>query len=248
MNKTLVTIALGTGILFSCVAFADPPAGATAECKDGTYYTGTSHQGACHGHQGVKTWLDKDSGSGSSSSSSGGTSSSSSSTGSASSGKSKSSGSSAGAAASTSSGTPPAGAIAKCKDGTYYSGTAHQGACKGHQGVAEWLDKGSSSTSKTTSTPVAAPAPAPVPKPTPAPTPAATPAAAPAAHAAPTPSSQIQQKAGGGPGLVWVNSESKVYHCQGDQWYGKTKEGSYMSEAAAKAAGNRAAGGKECGG
>jgi len=243
MKKTLVIIALGAGFLLSCVAYADPPAGATAECKDGTYYTGTSHQGACHGHQGVKTWLDNGSSSGGSSTSSG--SSSSGASTSSSSGKSKPSSSSGAAATSTSSsGTPPAGAIAKCKDGTYYSGTSHQGACRGHQGVAEWLDKGSSTsggsaTSKTTTTPAPTPAPAPAPKPAPATT---------STSHAPTPSSEIQQKAGGGPGLVWVNSESKVYHCSGDQWYGKTKEGSYMSEAAAKAAGNRAAGGKECGG
>ncbi len=41
-------------------------------------------------------------------------------------------------------------------------------------------------------------------------------------------------------GLVWVNSESKVFHLEGDQWYGKTKEGSWMTEADAVKAGYRA--------
>jgi Protein of unknown function (DUF3761) len=36
---------------------------------------------------------------------------------------------------------PPAGATARCKDGTYYTQKEHQGACGGHGGVAEWLDK-----------------------------------------------------------------------------------------------------------
>jgi hypothetical protein len=42
---------------------------------------------------------------------------------------------------------------------------------------------------------------------------------------------------GGGAGMVWVNTETKVFHRQGDQWYGKTKKGKYMTEADATKAG-----------
>jgi hypothetical protein len=56
-------------------------------------------------------------------------------------------------------------------------------------------------------------------------------------RAAPTP---------GGAGQVWVNTASNVYHCPGTRWYGKTKQGSYMSEAEARAQGARPDHGKAC--
>ena len=41
-------------------------------------------------------------------------------------------------------------------------------------------------------------------------------------------------------GMVWVNTATKVYHYEGDQWYGKTKDGKYMTEQDAIKAGYRA--------
>ncbi len=42
-------------------------------------------------------------------------------------------------------------------------------------------------------------------------------------------------------GMVWVNLDSKVFHRQGSRWYGKTKNGKFMTEADAVAAGYREA-------
>jgi hypothetical protein len=47
--------------------------------------------------------------------------------------------------------------------------------------------------------------------------------------------------AGGGHGLVWVNTESHVYHKEGSRFYGTTKKGKYMSEADAIKEGDKAA-------
>ena len=131
----------------------------------------------------------------------------------------------------------PPGSTGQCKDGTFTTHATKKGACSGHQGVKEWF--GAASTGAAAAPAAAAPAAA-APSMTPrttAPVPGTKESsAAPATAAAP----------GGGPGMVWVNSSSKVYHCPGDKWYGKTKAGAYMSEADAKAKGFHADHGKAC--
>jgi hypothetical protein len=68
-------------------------------------------------------------------------------------------------------------------------------------------------------------------------------ASKPAASAPKASSSNPSASASAGPppvkGMVWVNTETKVFHREGDKWYGNTKHGKYMNEADALKAGYR---------
>jgi hypothetical protein len=124
----------------------------------------------------------------------------------------------------------PAGSTGQCKDGTYTSAASKSGACRGHKGIQTWFAASGAPMAAKTAAPAAAPAPM-----------TAAPAKAPRQSTA-----SMQQAAGGGPGMVWVNTSTKVYHCPGTKYYGKTKEGKYMSEADAKASGAHADHGTAC--
>ena len=132
----------------------------------------------------------------------------------------------------------PAGATGLCNDGSYWTGASKSGACRGHKGVKTWYA-------------AAAAAPTPAATPTaPAPAAPAAPAAAPAAKTTATAKTKTAASTtpapGGGPGLVWLNTSTKVYHCYGTKYYGTTKAGAYMTEADAKAKGAHADVGKPC--
>jgi hypothetical protein len=150
----------------------------------------------------------------------------------------------------------PAGANGICRDGTYSTAAAKSGACRGHKGVQTWyaalVPEMPAPTAETKPAPEMG-APTGETKPVPA-MQAPTPGGGAAAVAAPAgkklgPAAAAAAKTaapGGGPGLVWVNTASKVYHCFGDPYYGKTKAGQYMTEDAAKASGAHGARGNGC--
>jgi len=202
MKTLLGSVAIGIGALLCQGVYAQDSAGHTALCKDGTYFDGATHKGACRGHQGVKEWLDKT--------------------------------------------TAKSDAKTDAKSADTTAAATDDKTTKKHH---KKKDADTAATAATTAAPATAATTA-------APAPAAAAAATTATtaakeekstkHTPPTPAKDIVAKPGGGPGLVWVNSESKVYHCQGDEWYGKTKQGSYMSAADAEKAGAHAAHGKAC--
>ena len=39
--------------------------------------------------------------------------------------------------------------------------------------------------------------------------------------------------------VVWLNTNSGIYHMQGERWYGRTKHGAYVCEKEADQAGDR---------
>ena len=66
-------------------------------------------------------------------------------------------------------------------------------------------------------------------------------------HAAPSKGTSTQAATkppapGGGHGLVWVNTETHVYHKEGSRFYGTTKKGKYTTEAEAIKEGDKAGG------
>jgi hypothetical protein len=138
------------------------------------------------------------------------------------------------------SGAADASTPVTCKDGTT-SPHGGRGACSGHGGIDKAATKAASEGTaaggaSSSAAGGAAPTPAPAPGSSASTHPPSTQTHSPSAAAAP----------GGGADKVWVNTASKVYHCPSDHWYGKTKQGEYMTEADAKAKGNRPDHNKPC--
>lgn len=105
-----------------------------------------------------------------------------------------------------------------CKDGATFSVKTTRGACSGHGGVAKTIASSAASASNGNGSTSAS------------------------SSSGPAPTSVL----GAGAAKVWANPSTKVYHCAGDPFYGKTKRGEYISEAEAKDHGFRPDHGKAC--
>jgi hypothetical protein len=103
------------------------PKNATAQCKDGTYSTAKTKQGACSKHGGVVTWFEDETAT---------------TTGAHKGGRQAPKGSAPDAPkapTTKSTNAAPQNATARCKDGTFSYAKQHRGACSHHGGVAEWF-------------------------------------------------------------------------------------------------------------
>ena len=231
MKRMLI---LAAALAVATGAWAKAPAGSTGECKDGTYTTATQKEGACSSHGGVKKWLAKEDKS-------------------AKAEKSSKADKAAKTAdkqstkvdkpkvAAETNAARPADATGECKDGSFTTSPTKAGACSGHKGVKNWYGTDTKATKESKSSTMTMGGA----------TTSARPSSSNASSTMSAPSAGSSRSAstpaaGGGAGQVWVNTDSKVYHCQKDSLYGKTKQGEYMSESQAKAMGARASRGKEC--
>lgn len=250
MKNILIPIAASLALV-ATGAFAKAPPDATGECKDGTYTTSASKEGACSSHGGVKKWMAKEDKADKKAEKS-------EKADRKDADKKGKADAKTEKAPATAAAAKPADATGECKDGTYTTSATKSGACAGHKGVKTWYETAAPKADAKAAAPkpdakAAAPAPAKsstASTPAAAPSPAATSGAASnnasASSKATTPAAQREAAAGGGAGKVWVNTDSKVYHCEKDALYGKTKQGEYMTESQAKASGARPSRGKEC--
>jgi hypothetical protein len=223
MKALLIATCLIVGLAVAGIGHAQVPAGApagtTGLCKDGSYSSSDTKKGACRGHKGVKDWYAA-------------------APSAAAAAPAPKPSKAAPAAAPAPAAAKPANATGLCKDGSYFTGAEKKGACRGHKGVQDWYGEAAQAAPAKPAAPMPAP-PAPAPKMTPA-------APAPMAVAPKASTLPATAAAGGGNGKVWVNTETKVYHCPDDRYYGKTKQGEYMSESDAIAKGSHASHGKAC--